>query len=250
MKKVLMFTFLIGLMAAGMTWADDPPWSVPPVPDPAVGGVGMVAHMSGDGTCTDYGELIGDGSWDYTTVPGVGTANWNVTGRNDYRTTDAGGVQTAMDDTQEWVLQVILQQGAYQQKRMMEFGSPSGDVLQLYQHASDQGWYAVGDTDLGEGQCWLDPIPPASGYFTLTLHYQPNHWLPDRTKALDIWINDDLAYAGLHAKNHVSDFDMRYLSFRGNADYDEITLGGVAPEPMTLVLLGLGGLTALRRKRS
>lgn len=243
MKKLLVLTCLIGLIIAGTALAEDPPWTSPP--SPTIIDRGLVVHLDGDGQPTTYGELTDDGGWDYS-VPGIGSTP-NRDARNIYYTTDALGTQTAMDDTAEWVIQILLKQQTPDGNRIIEFWGLGGDILQFIQDGAN--WYMTGDQSIFGSVIWFETAPPLDEYFTLTVHYQPDHWHSERTKAMDVWVNDGLAYGGITAKNQILDFDLTGIALKGNADYDEILIGGI-PEPMTMALLGMGGLAVLRRKRS
>ena len=245
MKNLVTLTLLIAVAIAGTGFGAYTPAGPPSAP--VIDDRGLAVHLDTDGSVSTYGLVYEDG-WSYAT-PGIGIAGRND--RNIYRTTDEFGTQTAMKTDQDWIVQIRMRQNAAADgNRIFEIGGPGGDILQIVQSETNH-WYMVGDPDWG-GSVSFDSgaAIPTSDWFTLTVHYLVDHPHPSRVSGLDVWINDNLAYDGAIApKNNNDDYRLDTVAMKGYADYDDIVIG-VIPEPMTMALLGLGGLALVRRRRS
>ena len=192
-------------------------------PSPLIADRGLVVHCSGNGEPSTYGDLTSDGGWDYS-VPGIGSTIGYLD-RNIYYTTNSAGTHTPMDSAIEWVIQIELRWNQENGGRAIEFVAPGDDdILRIYQDSAANGWYMEGDPAFGSA-VWFDTDPPLGDFCTLTIHYMPDHPRPDRTNAMDVWVNNDLAYEAITCKNTAGDYALELLALQGYTSYDEITIG-------------------------
>ena len=216
-------TFLLLSLLIGISCAD--------VPAPLLtgSGPGLVVPCDGSGTPSTYGDLNGTDNWDYA-VPGIGTAV-NENDRNIYYLTNSAGVRSALNGADEWVAILELRWNVPGNNDdsfyAYELAADGGDILRMAQKPGDNNFWLEGTWN-----AWLEVDPPQDQWFTLAFHYQPNHPHPNRHNgAIDIYIDDQIAYNGIEAKNGVNDYDLSNLALKGYNSYDEITVGPTSPTP-------------------
>lgn len=248
MRKVLLIC-VAGLLTAGPAGAGPYNPTAPPAGPFGIVDRGLVVHCDTNGQPSTYGELRDNSdNWSYA-VPGIGQAT-NENWRNIYYTTDGVGVQTAMNANKEWIVKLEMRweytaAAGDDTFYTIELGATGGDILRIAPKPGDNNWWVEGAWNF-----WLEAAPPQDEFFTLIFHYMPDHPHPERNNgALDIWVNDQLGYGALEAKNGANDYNLNVVALKGYASYDDILVGEIIPEPVTMLLLGLGGLTVLRKRR-
>jgi len=239
MKKLLFIVSV--LLIAGTTWAGAPQPVIP------TDGTTGLHHEFNDLNVTHGYDYLLTGGHDWTFSGGKGTnptennqtPQWGTVNIN-------GGDITPMSSDEDWVCQFVVRYLATAHvAKLWEFGGGPGGILQVdlwdngnlrLLHGGEFGneWTVSED----HGVWWDNPAE----WHTFTLHYKA------ATQLIDVWSDDNLIVDDKPMKDG-ADGTWWHNRPRGPIEYDSYIIGPLLPEPVTLTLLGLGGLALIKRRK-
>ena len=239
----LFFTVCFCLMAG-------PVLATSPQPIIPTSGVGLYHEFNDLHATYGYDYQIGATAYYTWNSPGVFTHTSNVSDyAADWQTADALGDPTPMVTVQDWVAKFTFQKdGDVNAGKAIELKGSESTLLQVDLLADGRITFVYGPENFGFQQYTTAVDVFEEGVMhDFIVHYKSS------VERLDVWVDDALILSNIVGKTigmvGGGTYDLYHAPLRGPCSYDEEIFGGLVPEPMTLVLLGLGGL-ALTRKRA
>ena len=244
MRNVILLSVL-SLMLVGSAYATAPVAQY----DPGYPGlrIDFVADVYPGPGEDGYGYMTTKSGWTHDTW--AGSASATALGRMETTMKDAGNVKTGMKEDQDWIFSATYNHINAMTGEWPIFGKHDWDLVRedrIFALTADPGTGTYGFNVGNDTGGWY---VAASGltfgaWQDITVHYKVG-------LGLDFYLGDTLVAANQATGHGRYDLDFMQIEWtKAGTDSWRVFKVGQVPEPMTMILLGLGGVAMLRRKRA
>lgn len=225
-------------------------WATAPQPIIPTSGIGLYHEFNDLHATYGYDYQISATAYYVWNSPGIFTHTSNVSDyAADWQTADALGNPTPMVTVQDWVAKFTFQKdGDVNAGKAIELKGSESTLLQVDLLTDGRITFVYGpfDSTFQQYTTAVD-VFEEDVMHDLVVHYNSS------AERMDVWVDDELILGNIVGKSIGTvgggTYDLYHAPLRGPCSYDEAVFGGI-PEPMTLALLGLGGLALIARRRT